>query len=187
MDMIERAFAVDDVAVKERIVVLRAVPYNRPSWVRDKLPGGGYGKPYRESWEKGVFRNDVKAPNRVKLIVGTHQQRHDRNPAADVGHGIELVERDDGLISSLKVTASMFGDHLLAKLDDGEWQGVSVGTVPLRSRTDPDGTVVRTLAHLDHILLTDDPQIPGAQVLGVRDDPSSRLAGWLKKYPLRSA
>ena len=102
-------------------------------------------------------------------------------------HGTELVERDDGLYGDFKVTASQFGDHALAKLADGEWRGVSVSTrAPFNHRMDGD-VKVRTLATLDHVLLTDDAQIPGSQVLAVRDDPTSFLHHWTRKYPLVSS
>jgi HK97 family phage prohead protease len=184
--LVERAFAeVTDVAVDGREIELIAVPYDRPAVVRDRLADGTMGSPYRESWRRGAFRNAVKAPNRVKLIVGSHMRRHDRDPAADVGHALELVEREDHLRARFRVTASPFGQHALAKLDDGEWRGASISAHVLRSR-DEHGVKVRTLAALDHVLLTDSPQFADARVLAVRDDPASRLHAWLEKYPLAS-
>jgi HK97 family phage prohead protease len=180
--IIERAFAVDDIERKGRVVTLRAVPYGVPTVVRDRLPVAGMPHgPYRESWERGAFRKAVNAPNRVKLIVGSHEHRARRDPQADVGHGLALLERDDALYGDFQVTASPFGDHALAKLDDGEWRGVSIGARAQRHRND-NGVVVHTLAALDHVLLTEFAQHPGAEVLAVRDDPDSFMGKWWSKY-----
>lgn len=190
--MLERSFVIDDITIEReangdgRTVTLRAVPYGVVTVVRDKLASGDLTAPYRESWEVGAFRNVLRAAHRVPLIVGDHAQRK-TNPFADVGKGVQFEERADGLIGVFRVDASPFGEATLAKVDSGQWRHASVGAAPRRHRDEGDpfngGVRVRTLAHLDHVLLTDTPAYTDAEVLAVRSD-TPELDRWLAKYPL---
>lgn len=181
-----RSFEVDDVNVNGRTLEVRCVPYGVVAIVRDRLPNGEMTRPYREGWDRGAFRHVTRAANRVPLVVGRHERRAD--PFADVGRATAFDERDDGLIGRFAVDESPFGDHALAKVTSGQWRGVSIGAAPRRHRDDGDphgaGVRWRTLAHLDHVLLTEHPAYEGAEVLAVREDPPTRLEEWLAKYPL---
>lgn len=185
--MILRAFAVDAVDVTGRTVVLRCVPYDTVQVVRDRLPDGTWTPPYREGWRRGAFRRIVAAAHRVPLVVGDHARRAD--PSCDVGRGVEFAEQPDGLIGSFVVDASPFGEHALQKVTTGQWRGASIGARPLRHVDDGDltrgGTRWRTLAALDHVLLTETPAYADAGVLAVRaaDADAPLLAHWRDKYP----
>lgn len=190
--ILERSFLIDDVTIAReaagdgRTMTLRAVPYGVVTVVRDKTATGDLTPPYRESWEEGAFRHVLRAAHRVPLIVGDHGQRR-TNPFADVGKGIEFLERSDGLIGVFRVDMSPFGDATIAKVESGQWRHASVGAAPRKHRDDGDpfngGVRVRTLAHLDHVLLTDTPAYTDAEVLAVRSD-TPELDRWLAKYPL---
>lgn len=190
MTTILRSYAVDDVEATGRTLVVRCVPYGVVQLVRDRRPDGGLTEPYREGWEPGAFRHVAKAAHRVPLVVGDHQKRSD--PFADVGRAVRFEERRDGLVGEFVLDESPFGAHALAKVTSGQWRNVSIGAEPLRHRDvgniHRDGTRWRTLAHLDHVLLTERPAFADAEVLAVRtEETTTRLAGWLAKYPLAGA
>lgn len=196
--MLERAYMLDNVDVDEagRRVLVRAVPYGRASLVADASDEPARGRstrPYREGWELGVFKRAARAPHRVPFVVGVaggHEARR-ANPWSDVGRAASLDERDDGLYAELLVDRSPFGDATLAKIDSGQWRGISVGAVARTFRDEGDphhgGVRWRTRADLDHILLTEQPAFPDAQVLEVREAPEvTRLEVWRAKYPRRA-
>lgn len=184
--LILRSITLDDATTDGRTVTLRAVPYGRPTVVRDVVDGKPTA-PYREGWRIGAFRRQVKAAHRVPLVIGDHAQR--RNPMADIGKGIEFAERADGLIATFRVDDTPGGDQALFKIADGQWTHASIGALVLRQEDDgdpfADGVRWRTLAHLDHVVLTDHPAFREAEVLAVRDDPGPLMARWLSKYPLK--
>lgn len=189
-----RSYVVDDLDVKGRLAVVRVVPYGVPAMVRDvseEPKRGRSRRPYREAWEKGAFRNAVKASHRVPFVVGVaggHQARRD-NPFADVGRAMSLVERDDALYGEFAIDQGPFGEHALAKMESGQWRGVSVGAKALKHRDQGDphsgGVRWRTLAALDHVLLTEQPAFADAAVLALREaeDELPRVAHWRSKYP----
>lgn len=189
-----RTYVVDDLNVKGRTALIRVVPYGVPTMVRDSSEQASKGRsrrPYREAWKLGAFRHAVKASHRVPFVVGVvggHNARRE-NPYADVGRAINLVERDDALYGDFAIDASPFGEHALAKIESGQWRGVSVGAKALKFADEGDpfhgGTRWRTLAALDHVLLTEHPAYADAQVLTLREaeDELPRVAHWLSKYP----
>lgn len=182
MFQVERSYQVEDVSVSGHEVDLIAVPYNQPVVVRDRNPRDDtYGPPYREAWSPGAFRNVVKAANRVTLAAGTHKAAWARELNSYMGQAVELTERDTGLRGRFRVTDGPFGQALVAALTEGKYRGVSIGAGILRSKVE-GGVTYRTLATLDHVLLTDSAQIPGSEVLAVRDDPNSVLARYWAKY-----
>lgn len=187
--MLLRSYTVDDVDTTGRTLVVRCVPYGVVQLVRDRRPDGGLTDPYREGWELGAFRHVTRAPNRVPLVVGEHARRSD--PFSDVGRGVRFEEKADGLHGEFVLDDSPFGQHALAKVTSGQWRNLSIGAHPARHRDEGDvtkgGIRWRTLAHLDHVLLTESPAFADAEVLAVREEPVSRLHQWLDKYPLAGA
>jgi phage head maturation protease len=183
--LIERAWEIEaEPTIDGRTVLLRIVPYGRPTMVRDYRRDGTVSGPYEEEWEKGAFRHVAKAPHRVPLIVGRHEDRE--NPWDDIGRAELLEERDDALYGAFPIDESPFGDHALNKIRTKQWRGVSVGARDIKHRMD-GSKIVRTLAHLDHVLITERAQVPGAEILTLRSgQPDSRLLRWLRKYPLKA-
>jgi hypothetical protein len=199
--LLERAYVLDDVDVDEagRIATIRVVPYGVPRLLRDQLdmPERGLStQPYREGWRVGAFRRAIRAPHRVPFVVGIaegHEARR-RDPFADVGRARALVEREDALYADVIIDRSPFGDATLAKIDSGQWRGISVGSVALAYVDDGDphhgGIRWRTRAHLDHILLTEHNAFPTAEVMALREavdeGDTPRLAHWRGKYPRKA-
>lgn len=183
-----RSYTIEQPEIDGRTLDVRCVPYGIVTLVRDRQPDGTLTRPYREGWERGAFRHVTRAAHRVPLVVGRHDLRAD--PFSDVGRGVNFDEQDDGLHGSFVVDASPFGDHALAKVLSGQWRGISIGAAPRRHRDEGDpesnGIRWRTLAHLDHVLLTEAPAYAQAEVLAVRAQEPVRLDRWLAKYPLRA-
>lgn len=182
-----RAFVLDDVETDGRTVTLRAVPYGVTASVRDRRTDGTLTPAYREGWRQGAFEGLARAAHRVPLIVGDHEQRR-TNPFADVGKGVQFLERADGLIATFRVDATPFGEAALAKVNDGQWAHCSIGARPRRYVDEGDpfagGVRWRTRAHLDHVLLTDTPAYADAEVLAVRSD-TPRFDRYAAKYLAR--
>lgn len=196
--LIERTFDLDDAQVDEtgRIVSVRVVPYDRavvvrdPAVEREDAQFGTSPRPYREGWKLGAFKAAVRAPHRVPFVVGVaggHAARR-QNPWSDVGRSVGMVEREDGLYADLLVDRTGNGDAALYKINTRQWRGISVGAVALAYRDEGDpfhgGVRWRTRGALDHILLTEVPAYPEAEVLAVREgEDFPRLARWRAKYP----
>lgn len=180
---------VDEVDEVGRRATVRVVPYGVPTEVADGVDHDGRGlsrRPYREGWRFQAFRHAAKAPNRVAFIVGRHEDR--RDPFRDIGRMRDLAEREDALYGEFVLDRSTFGDHALAKITSGQWTGISVGAIGLKWEDEGDpyrgGTRWRTLASLDHVLLTESPAYAEAGVLAVRATiETPRLAYWQKRYP----
>jgi len=148
-----------------RVVEGRCVPYNVETLVAD--PGTD---PYLEVFRPGAFARAVRAPNRV-----TFRFRHGDGLADWIGQGLEFREDDDQLAGSFRVTASAFGDHALALVDDGIIRGLSVGFIDLARRVQKtaSGAIIRARCHLAEVSLVPEPGYAGAVVTGRResDDP----------------
>jgi len=142
-----------------RTVDVRVVPYNTPTEVSD------FGGPtYRESWKPGVFDHQAKAANRVWLSF-----EHEQGLRGVIGHGVELVSREDGFYGSFRVLDGSDGDKALQMLDKKLLPGVSLEAIPHRSEKTPDGIVERIKATLKAVSLVRFPAFKEAQVLAVRE------------------
>ncbi len=80
--MLTHSFEVRDAEVKGRTVVLACVPYDVKAPVAD-----ANGDPYFERFERGAFRNVVKAPHVVQLL-------HDHRPGVGFGYARSLREAE---------------------------------------------------------------------------------------------
>lgn len=154
-----REFPVEYAQVGDgRTVDLRIVPFNTPTEVSDFG-----GPPYTETWLPGVFERQMRAANRVWLNF-----EHEPGLRGVVGHGVELVERDDALYGSFRVLAGEDGDKALEMVNEGLLPGVSLEAIPIRSQQ-RNGIVERIKARLDKVSLCRFPAFPEAQVLAVRE------------------
>ena len=179
---------VDDVDEVGRRAQVRIVPYDTPTDVTDPVDNTTRGlsrRPYREGFKFQSFKHATKAANRVAFIVGRHEDR--RDPFRDIGRMLNLEEKRDALYGEFVLDRSTFGDHALAKITTGQWTGISVGANPLKFTDEGDphhgGVRWRTLAALDHVLLTESPAYASAGVLAVRAADTPRLDRWRAKYP----
>ena len=77
--MLTHEFQVRDADVTGRTVRLACVPYDQPAPVADDN-----GEPYLEQFQRGAFRNVVKAPHVVQLL-------HDHKPGVGFGYARSLT------------------------------------------------------------------------------------------------
>ncbi len=154
-----------EVGDEEDMVEGLLVPFNQIAVVPDFKTGGTF----QERFDYGAFKNVVKAPNRVLLRMS-----HDSAYNAQVGYGVHLEERAEGLFGRFKLAES--GDALAKTkaLLRNCYTGLSVGFAPINNRR--DGTVVhRTLVHLEHVAACVLPAYSGARVLAVRSQSLASL------------
>jgi HK97 family phage prohead protease len=134
-----------------------AVPYGSPAEVND-----GRG-PYREQFAPGAFSRSIQERgSKVKLFT-----QHDTRKFP-IGRATELSERPDGLHVAFRIPNTRDGDEALELVSSGTVDGFSIGFMPLRDRTEPDGTVTRVEASLREISLVHSPAYGAALVAGVR-------------------
>jgi HK97 family phage prohead protease len=135
--MLTRSFLLRDAEVggDGRSLILACVPFDRPALVDD---GDG---PYREVFRRGAFAAVAPAANRIELRYG---HRQDGPP---YGFGLDLVEDPEHLIGRFRVAPGAQGDQVLALVNDGQLNGVSIGYLAGQSRdtADGDGPLVERL------------------------------------------
>lgn len=163
-----REVTVDNVDFPERIITIRAVPYERPAHVY--LPE--FRDFYTETFEVGSMDHLIGRPNRVRV-----NRSHDKNQT--VGKVVKFWEpQKDGLIADVRIAKTDRGyDTLGLAADDclsasiGFW-GKQPGwqTVDKRAKT-------RRIhnAYLDHISFVESPAYDNADVLSVRESIAKRL------------
>lgn len=163
-ELLVREFPLEAATVGDgRTVDVRVVP-----WTESEVSDGG--PTYRERWERGVFDHQTTAAHRVWLSF-----EHEQGLRGVVGHGIELVSRDDGFHGSFRVLDGADGDKALQMVNKGLLPGVSLEAIPHRSEK-RDGVVVRLKATLRAVSLVRFPAFKGAEVLAVREQPPDEPA-----------
>lgn len=135
------------------------VPYDLPQRINSSLT---------EVFRHGAFANVTRAAHRVKMLVG-HDSR-----ALPIGRATLLREDANGLYGEFRVSKTQRGDEILALVEDGALNQLSVGFQPLKDRTMKDGTVERISAHLAEVsLVTFGAYGEAATVVGVREESST--------------
>jgi HK97 family phage prohead protease len=173
--IIVRSFSAELAEGDGRTIVGRCVPYGEVA----EVPGEGNG-PYREMFQRGAFRRAVKAPHKVILDF-----EHREDPLSVLGHGVELVERDDGLHGVFRALDGAVGDQGLEMVRAGLLRGMSVRAMVLGpGRRRADGVVVRTACHLDRVALCREPAYAGAVIEALRaTDPAVEPAALAELRP----
>lgn len=135
------------------------VPYDFPQQINSSL---------REVFRKGAFANVTRAAHRVKMLVG-HDSR-----ALPIGRATLLREDANGLYGEFRVSKTQRGDEILALVEDGALNQLSVGFQPLKDRRMQDGTIERISAHLAEVsLVTFGAYGEAATVVGVREESAT--------------
>ena len=146
---------------------------------------GEYRMPHglTESCERGAFTKTLQERgDRIPLY-----QQHESRSTLPVGTSVGWENTNDGLIADFRMARTERAAEVLSLADDGMVTGLSVGFIPVRSRTETRSTgqhVVRLEARMDHVGFVAQPAYDGARVLAVRqfdaDDPdiAPRLARW---------
>lgn len=146
-----------------RTIEGRIVPYEVPAVVAD----GPRGPAYREQFARGAFGAQLRAPNRVRVLLNFE---HDQGIRGIVGHAVGLEDRFDGLHGTFRALGDADGDKALQLVNEGLLRGLSLEFAALRSRV-VDGIVTRTRVRLDKVSLCRHPAYAGAEVLAVREQP----------------
>jgi hypothetical protein len=157
-----RTFAADVQAGDGRTVDVTIVPYSIAADVSDD----GI-RVYREQWDPGCFDDQLRAANRVDVLMNFE---HERGIGGLVGRGLELRSSPDGLHGTFRIFAGQDGDKALELVNEGVLRGVSLEAYPKKSVRSADGVVRRVRAHLDKVALCRRPTWKEARVVAVREE-----------------
>ena len=159
--IIVRVRTIELAEADDRTIRGRCVPYGTVETVDD-----GTG-PYKETFEPGAFRRAARAPQKVILDF-----EHREDPLNILGHGLEFVERDDGLHGVFRAIDGPVGDQGLELVRAGVLTGMSVRAIVLGPGRRRGDVIVRTACHLDRVALCRQPAYAGAVVEALRSaDP----------------
>lgn len=160
-----RTFETELTAGDGRTVDVRIVPYDETATSNDGHGGVPRGVPYKEQWMPGVFSAQAKAANRVLANF-----EHQPGIAGVIGHGVTLIERQDGFYGSFKLHETADGDKALMLVKEGVLSGVSleVPAQSVKSVRSASGVVQRVKGHLTGIALCRRGAYPSSVVLAVR-------------------
>jgi HK97 family phage prohead protease len=147
-----------------RTLYTRIVPYNTPHQVADPPDF----VPYMEQWKPGVFDKQLRAANRVDVLLNFE---HEKGIGGVVGRGVELRSETDGLHGTFRLLAGGDGEKARELVHEQVLTGMSLEAVVMKSIQHKDGLVSRTEARLKNVALCRNPAFPGAEVLAVREEP----------------
>lgn len=145
-----------------RTVDVRVVPYGTPATVSDDGV-----TTYREQWDAGCFDDQLRAANRVDVLLNFE---HERGIGGLVGRGVALRTAPDGLHASFRLFETQDGDKALELVREGVLGGVSLEAYAKKSVRTAEGVVRRVKAHLDKVALCRRPAFASAVVLAVREE-----------------
>lgn len=157
-ELIRRTFAVtlDRAGPDQRTLGGCCVPYNQVCTVSDD----GLTS-YREMFAPGAFGRSIGAAAAGRIPL---KYRHGEGVLDTVGRATQLDEQDHMLHGMFRVFGGVVGDQALTLVDEGLLTGLSVSGVPLKSRRNADGVLVRERVHLTEISLCEEPAYADALV-----------------------
>jgi len=121
------------------------------------------GYPKGERFLPGAF-NDVDTRAKIRL-TDSHLEGEARRP---VGVGTSFRETDRGLWGAFRFYNTPEGRGARENVIEETYGGLSVGFVPVLTRTAPDGAREVVKARLFHVSLVDEPAYDDAKILAVR-------------------
>lgn len=163
-EMIVREFQAVDVGVEGRTVDVRVVPFDEVARVADPPDF----REYQEQWMPGCFDHQLRAANRVHAKVN-----HSPHVIDTVGHGISLRSESDGYHASFEIHETQAGETALALLRGGALPAVSLEAFPAKNVRTAAGIVQRIKANLRAVAFVREGAFEGAQVLAVREAPTT--------------
>lgn len=161
----EELGTVDNVNFPERIITVRAVPYEQPATVEYR------GDIYEETFAQGSLDHLIDRPNRVRV-----NREHVRRDT--VGKVVKFWPgRTDGLIADIRIAKTQLGDDTLGlAADDCLSSSIGFAAMPKWEEVNRTAKTRRiNTAHLDHIALTASPAYQNADVLAVREAIARQL------------
>lgn len=132
------------------------VPYNRTTLKA--------GYPKGERFLPGALAKAQAAAAKIRL-TDFHQPGQARRP---VGVATELRDTAEGLLGTFRFYDTPEGRGAFENVAEGTYGGLSVGFLPVRERTAPDGAREVIEARLFHVSLVDEPAYEEAQILAHR-------------------
>jgi Escherichia/Staphylococcus phage prohead protease len=159
--LLVREFPAEITAGDGRTVDVRVVPYGVQANVSDG------GPVYREEWLAGCFDEQLRAANRVNVLLNFE---HQAGIAGIVGRGVDLRSEADGLHGTFRMLNTQDGDKALELVNEGVLGGVSLEAYGKKSIRSHDGVVKRVKAHLDKVALCRRPAFKDAVVLAIREE-----------------
>lgn len=110
----------------------------------------------------GSFKRTIAGGRQTQIpFYGLHP-----SPFSDelpVGKSLQLRETDDGLYGEFRISNTTRGNEVLQLVNDGVLHSVSVGVIPVQSKS-TDGVQQYQEVKLDHVAVLPDPAFPAAQV-----------------------
>lgn len=161
-----RSFAAEMSAGDGRTIDVRIVPYGVPAIVSDNG-----GPVYREMWMPGAFSDQVRGADAGRARHVHVNFRHGQTFGDVIGHGLALVERDDGFYGSFKILDGPDGDKALELV-----RADALSKVSLEALAKPSwmkraaGVVQRVKGHLVNIALCPQGAYDDAAVLAIREE-----------------
>jgi HK97 family phage prohead protease len=166
---------VDNVSLDERIITVIAVPYEQPTPV--PFQNDIWNEVFTRSAFNGLDATKRRIPATACLQIPAPEHRGGQ--LVGRAHAF-FPEREEGLVTDLKISRTPVGDETLELARDGNLS-VSVGFY-VKGRLDETldrGRRERRInrAFLDHIAFVAQPAYSGAKVLGTRSDGSDGAPG----------
>lgn len=122
-----------------RTVTGIAVPYGVEQRIDENLV---------ETFARGAFANQLRAPHRVKFSYG-----HMSQSGKLIGRATLLREDASGLYGEFRVSDTAAGNEALALIRDGALDELSIGFQAGQDRRLSNGTIERTTAHLGEVAI----------------------------------
>lgn len=163
--LLHREFAAKVTAVEGRTVDVCVVPYGEVIEHDDGLGGVPEGVVYREEFMPGAFTHQLNAANRVIANA-----EHEQGVRGIVGHGVALLERDDGLYGTFTIHDTPAGETALILLREGVYESVSLEARPRKNVRTAAGVIQRVKADLVNMAFTRFGAFKGARVLALREE-----------------
>src|SRR5436190_6902392 len=155
--------------VDQRTLACRYCPFGVRANAIDPLPDGGIDR-YVEEFASTVFNRQLSAAEKADGVIQriTLIDEHHEG-LGKVGFTTELRREADGIYGVVRLLPSKI-DDVTAMLDEGV-DKLSVEFTPFRGGTKmlPDGTRLRTDAHLHRVALVAQGAYTGSEVLALRE------------------
>jgi Escherichia/Staphylococcus phage prohead protease len=101
-----------------------AIPFGAVATIRGELP-----KPYDETFSMGAFYKTLRGRNKPVPLLKSHDYRD-----WAIGGAEELVETDEGLMGTWRLSDVPMGRDAATLIRDGVLTGLSIGFEPLANR-----------------------------------------------------
>lgn len=165
-----RAVASEITRTDKHILEAKLVPYNVRQEVTDVTVAGI--ETYIEEFADSMFMQQVETRDpthtlaRVKFLDGHPDTPSSGGQGTKMGWATMLRKGDGWLFGTFKILPTRVSD--VEAMLDGGINNVSVGYVPLTSKTRADGSKLRIKGFLDHVSLEPEGAYPGAEVMAMR-------------------